>query len=325
MKIILSEYRGILLSTIVGLTSHFLSDYLPSAFNGVLVALILGMVLGNLVNIPDNFQAGIGFTSSKMLEFSILFLAFSINYTHIAKLGAMSFTIVAVMVLAMLLITFFLSRKMNCPGSTGWLVGFGTTICGSSAIAALSPGVTKNKDDVVISMAVVNLFGLSGMLVFPVILPYFNLNSSQIGLLIGGTLHSVGNVAGAGYSMGQDIGAASITIKLARVALLTPALIFFNYLVTRHEMKSIRQFMTLPWYLWGFIIITIFSSLVPVPDTWLDIFDVACKIILTIAMAAIGMKVRFRDIFVSGRSGLYFGAVVFAIQILIVGVLMLLV
>jgi hypothetical protein len=37
------------------------------------------------------------------------------------------------------------------------------------------------------------------------------------------------------------------------------------------------------------------------------------------------MKVRFRDIFVSGRSGLYFGAVVFAIQILIVGVLMLLV
>jgi hypothetical protein len=42
-------------------------------------------------------------------------------------------------------------------------------------------------------------------------------------------------------------------------------------------------------------------------------------------MAAIGMKVRFRDIFVSGRSGLYFGAVVFAIQILIVGVLMLLV
>jgi hypothetical protein len=60
------------------------------------------------------------------------------------------------------------------------------------------------------------------------------------------TLHSVGNVAGAGYAVSNEVGLASITIKLARVALLSPALIFFNYLVNRHQAKHWREHFNLP-------------------------------------------------------------------------------
>lgn len=244
---LLKEYKGVTLATVIGLIAYFSSNFLPPSLNSILLALIIGMVVGNFIKIPDNYQSGIGFTSSKLLEFSILFLAFSINYTHIANLGAKSFSVIAIMVVVMLLITYYLAIKVKCPASTGWLVGFGTTICGSSAIAALSPSITKNKDDIAISMAVVNLFGSIGMIVLPIILQNFNLNTTQIGLMIGGTLHSVGNVAGSGYSISNEVGEAAITFKLARVALLSPALIFFNYLVNKNNVKNIKDFFNLPW------------------------------------------------------------------------------
>lgn len=319
---------GILLATAIGLVGYFGAVYTPSALNGILLALLLGMLVGNLLKLPAPVQPGITFTSSKLLELSVLFLAFSIHYSHITQLGIKSFSIVALMVFGMVGITFWLARRVNCPGSTGWLVGFGTAICGSSAIAALAPSVAKNKDDVGIAMAVVNLFGSVGMVVLPLVLANADLSTTQLGLLIGGTLHSVGNVVGAGYTLSDEIGEAATTIKLARVALLSPALILFNYLVVRstaegHAARGWRAHLKLPWYLWGFIAITVLTSLVPLPPTLLAAMDTAGKLALTIALAAIGLKVSFRELYYNGKKGMGFGLMVFVVQFVLVAGLLL--
>jgi uncharacterized integral membrane protein (TIGR00698 family) len=317
------DYKGIILSIIIGLTAYFAADYLPSAMGSILVALLLGIIIGNLVKIPDAFQSGIGTTSSKLLELSILFLAFGINYSSIAKLGVQSFSIVIITVLLMLLLTYFLSKALKCPGTTGWLVGFGTTICGSSAIAALAPSVSKNKDDIGIAMASVNLYGSLGMILLPIVLKFFEFDASSSGILIGASLHSVGNVAGAGYGMSDEVGEISITIKLARVALLSPALIFFNYLVNRNNVKNWRDHFKLPWYLWAFIGITVLTSFVDMPKELLHFMKITGNIVLTIALAAIGLKISFTKLFTTGRQGLVFGAITFALELLIIALLML--
>jgi uncharacterized integral membrane protein (TIGR00698 family) len=317
------DYKGIVLAATIGIAAYFGADFLPSAIGSILVALLLGIIIGNLVKIPDSFQSGIGYTSSKLLELSILFLAFSINYNSIAKLGIGSFSVVVITVFLMLLITFFLSKFLKCPGTTGWLTGFGTTICGSSAIAALAPSVSKNKEDIGMAMAAVNLYGSIGMILLPIVLKYFGFDPTQSGILIGASLHSVGNVAGAGFGMGDEVGEISITIKLARVALLSPALIFFNYLVNRNNVKNWRDHFNLPWYLWAFIGITIFTSLVSVPKEVLGYMKISGNIVLTIAMAAIGLKISFAKLFSTGRQGLVFGAIIFAIELSIIGLLLL--
>lgn len=309
------EGRGIILATLVGFISLFLANYTPSAINSVMIALILGIALGNIVSLPKNFESGISYTSGKLLELSIIFLAFSINYTHIAKLGTSSFVAVAIVLFIILILTFVLARKFKCPGATGWLVGFGTAICGSSAIAALAPSVSKDKEDVAISMAVVNLYGTLGMIFLPMILLNIGLEAADIGFIIGGSLHSVGNVAGAGYTIGQEAGEAAITIKLARVALLTPGLIFINYLINRKSAQSWKDHFKLPWYLIGFILITIVGTFIAIPEDFIASMESIGKIILTIAMAAIGMKVSFKKLLQSGRKGLSFGLIIFLIQL----------
>jgi uncharacterized integral membrane protein (TIGR00698 family) len=313
----MSKLRGVLIAVVVGIISYVLSMFTPAAINSVMIALFLGITIGNTVKIPDTFTSGITFTSSKLLELSILFLAFDINYSNIAKLGGFSFVAVAVVLFTILVLTVFVAKKFKCPGSTGWLVGFGTAICGSSAIAALAPSVSKDKEDVAISMAVVNLYGTIGMIVLPLILIPLHLSVNQMGLMIGGSLHSIGNVAGAGFSIGADAGEAAITIKLARVALLTPGLIFINFLVNRKSATSWKDHFKLPWYLIGFIIITLFGTFVTFSENYLTLMGTIGKIILTIAMGAIGIKVSFKKLVKSGKKGLTLGLAVFLVQILL--------
>ncbi len=311
-----SNWRGVIFSIALGLLSMFLEMYTPSYINGIIIALILGMMVSNSITLPSNLDSGIGYTSAKMLEFSILFLAVGINYTEIAHLGASSFVGLAVIVFIVLSATYYLSQRFNCPANTGILVGFGTAICGSSAIAALSPSLkNKEKEDVAIAMAVVNLLGTLGMLILPIILLKSDFSASKIGLLVGGSLHSVGNVAGAGFTIGKEAGDAAITVKLARVALLTPGLIFMNYLVNRNSAGNWKDYFKLPWYLIGFILVTILVSMIEIPKSSIKDLEYVGKIILTIAMAAIGLQVSFSKLLKAGKRGIGFGIVIFGLQL----------
>jgi uncharacterized integral membrane protein (TIGR00698 family) len=310
------QWKGILLSIVIGSIAIVITPFVPG-MNEILMGLILGIIISNVISIPSSFNEGIGFTGSKLLEISVLFLAFSINISHVANVGWTSFVIVAIAVFSVLLLTLFLAKRFQCPGSTGWLIGFGTAICGSSAIAALAPTVAKNKEDVGIAIAVVNLLGTLGMIAFPFLYQRLNIDEHLISLLVGGSLHSVGNVAGAGYSISESIGQSAITIKLARVALLSPGLIYMNFMLNRNEDTHWSKHFRLPWYLWSFIAISLLVSFVPIPENLIKELEQVGKIILTIAMVAIGLKVKFKTLFQSGQRGIIFGTVIFLLMILI--------
>ena len=305
--------KGILLSLLIGLSAYVLSSAY-TFFNSILLGLVMGMVIGNFVRVPTAYGSGITFTSGKLLEFSLLFLAFGISYTSVSKIGLMSFTCIIITIVVVLVLTIALSRKLNFSDSSCYLIGFGTAICGSSAIAAVSSSVTKNKEDIGISLAVVNLLGAIGMISLPILLTYVPVSMVKSGFIIGGSLHSVGNVAGAAYTMGDEIGQTAITIKLARVALLSPALIFFRYLVNKGT-SNWKEHFRLPWYVWSFIGISILTSVLDIPADMISTSETIGKVILTVAMAAIGLKVSFRTLYQSGKKAVLIGMVIFLIQL----------
>lgn len=311
------QINGLFLVVVIGLLVQFLSQFIPGV-NAVMAGLLVGIVLGNIVKMPQHFAAGVSFVSSKFLELSILFLAFSIQTSHMVELGWQNLLLVVLTMLFVLFASLFLSKKFNCPSATGLLVGFGTAICGSSAIAAAAPSISKGKEDPGIALAVVNLIGTIGMLAMPFMLKWAGANATDSGVLIGATLHSVGNVAGAGYAMDSGIGDTAITIKMARVALLSPAVILFNFIVNKAEKKSFKSYFNLPFYLWGFIIITIVGSMFSLPAPFVSSMSTIGKSVLTIAMVAIGLKVSFSQLFHAGRKAFGFGIVLFVLQIAVV-------
>ncbi len=312
---------GLMLTVPAGVVLYFIGPLVP-ALGSVLLGLLVGMIVGNFFKIPDSFSAGISYSSSKMLELSVVMLAFGMQFSQMGVLGPGVLAGIVAVLLAVLVLTYFLSKWLRCPGSTGLLTGFGTAICGSSAIAAAAPGLAKNKEDVGIALAVVNLLGAAGMLLLPAVLPLLSLSPDQMGFLVGGSLHSVANVAGAGYAMGDEIGQTALAVKMIRVALLSPMVILFSITVSGSNGKSWKDKLSLPPYLWAFIAVTILVTFVDLPKGMIKSADVAGKIALTVAMTAIGLKLSIRTLYQSGKAAMGFGVIMFAAQLLLMAVIM---
>lgn len=290
--------------------------------NTVILGLLLGILVGNTRSLPEPSGKKVSSFASKILEWAIVFLAFSIDYKEWIGIGYQGILLVVLMITFLLLISKWLSKLFKCNSSTSWLIAFGTAICGSSAIAAMAPMVSNEKKDVGISLAVVNLIGTVGMLILPLVLIFFEIREQDLGLILGSSLHSVGNVAGAAYSLGSEVGETAITIKMARVAMLSPVLLIFSFVASRKSPNNQATKFKLPWYLIAFIAITIINSLISMPENVLNVLDLVGKILLTAAMVGIGYGIKFRSLISSGKKGLMYGLVLFTIQLIIVAGLM---
>ena len=309
-----SYIPGILLAASLGFAAFFIAQFTPSFLNAYLVALILGMLLAPSLGKQKNLNGGIHWSGVKMLEWSVVLLAFGMDYKAIVQIGMSSFGIIAAVLFIVLLLTYYLSKVMDCPGKTGWLIGFGTAICGSSAIAALAPKIKAKEEDVAISLAAVNLYGSLGMLLLPLFFQIYPQALNQMAFVIGASLHSVGNVAGAGFAVSDDVGQLALVYKMARVALLSPALILMAWLDSKGKSQAKFEW-KLPWYLLVFLGISIFVTFYPLPNNLLLKSELIGKVILTIAMAAIGLKVNFFQLLKDGRRGLVFALIIFILQI----------
>lgn len=306
---------GIVFSSIIGAIAFVIAPFVPMA-NSIVLALLMGIILTNVIALPNSFNPGVKFSSKNVLEIAIIFLGFGISFQDIAAIGVSTMGVLIATIIIVLIATLYLSKVFACRTSTGYLVGFGTAICGSSAIAALAPSIVEDKKQAGIAIAVVNVFGLIGMVVFPLIFQE-KMQGDTAALLIGGTLHGVSNVAGAGYAMNEIIGDLAITIKLGRVALLAPALIFFNLLINKGA--PIKDQFKLPYYIVGFILATATVTLFDLSPDLINAFRTLGKVLLTISMAAIGLNIRFSELFQEGKIAMGFGAVIFAIQTGVVG------
>lgn len=309
-----TKFPGILLAVSLGLAAIFLAGFTPSFLNSYLLALLIGMLLAPQVNKISQLDAGISLSSSKLLEWSVVLLAFSMDYKAIGAIGAKDFAVIILVIFVVLVATYYLSKVLSCPGKTSWLIGIGTAICGSSAVAALAPKIKAAEEDVAISLASVNLLGSLGMLLLPLFFQFYPLLENEMAFLIGASLHSVGNVAGAGFSVSEDVGQLALVYKMARVALLSPALLFMVWLDSRKSNEQKFRFQ-LPWYLIVFIAVSILVSFFPLPTLLLKGSESIGKIILTIAMAAIGLKVDVFRLLKAGQRGLVFALVIFMLQI----------
>lgn len=308
-----TKLPGIVLAVGLGLAAIFLAGFTPSFLNSYLLALLIGMFLAPQVNKISQLDAGISLSSSKLLEWSVVLLAFSMDYKAIGAIGVKDFAVIILVIFVVLLATYYLSKVLSCPGKTSWLIGIGTAICGSSAVAALAPKIKADKEDVAISLASVNLLGSLGMVLLPLWFQFYPLLEKEMAFLIGTSLHSVGNVAGAGFSVSEDVGQLALVYKMARVALLSPALLFMVWLDSRKSNAQKFRFQ-LPWYLIVFIVISILVSFFPLPAILLKGTETISKIILTIAMAAIGLKVDVFRLLKAGQRGLLFALIVFGLQ-----------
>lgn len=288
-----------------------------TGFAGVEVyALLFGLLLSNVVKLPQVFASGILFSEKKILGWSVALMGLQLSF---AKFN-LSWWLVPILIGLAVMAIFLgrvLSKKFSMYQSCGFMIGVGQAICGASAIAAISPLLKTRAHETGVAVGVVNILGTVGMLGMPFLVLLLGLNGQESGVIIGGTLQAVGQVVAGGYAVSAEAGEVATLVKMGRVLLLGPLVVITAFAV-RGKKGNLDRKKILPGFILAFLILLLIGNLNVLPSDVVAFAKGLNKWLLSTAMAAIGMQIRFSDLRKQGPKALGLGAVIFAVQIAVV-------
>ncbi|OED49274.1 hypothetical protein AB838_07130 [Rhodobacteraceae bacterium (ex Bugula neritina AB1)] len=296
----LGSYRGgILAASMVGLSAMFLSDHYGAP--SMLMALLLGLAL-NFLYEDAVAKPGIEFSARTILRMGVALLGLRVSWQLLSDLGLQSVTVVVAGMLLTILFGVALSRLIGRGLNFGILTGGSVAICGASAamaIAAILPRNDQSNQNLTFTVVSVTLLSTLAMIFYPMVAELLIMDTTEAGLFLGGTIHDVAQVVGAGYSMSDETGDVSTVVKLLRVSCLAPIVVFLTIFVRWNKKtgeEGQAKTPVLPFFVIGFLALALVNSLVPLPDFVITLFTEISRFFLLIAIAAVGMKTSLGQI-----------------------------
>jgi uncharacterized integral membrane protein (TIGR00698 family) len=296
-------WPGLVLACVIGVAATFVAD----TYGGpvMLLALLLGLALHPL-SAEGKACAGVSFAGKRVLRLGVALLGARITMDQIGGLGWLNGGLVVAGVFATIAFGIVMSRILGLDRNLGILTGGATAICGASAamaIAAVLPRNESSQRELSFTIAGITVLSTLAMIVYPVIAKHLGLSADQSGVFIGGTIHDVAQVAGAGYSISHEAGDYAVLTKMLRVAMLLPVVIGLGAAFrARRPVGSVANREPLvPLFLVGFVALVIMASLGWVPANVQSALGHASRACLIVAIAAVGLKTSLLEIRQVGR------------------------
>ena len=305
---------GLVTSIAIALLGVVMAEWLPF-MGSVLIALIIGVIAGNTILKDTQFTPGLKFSEKKILETAIVFMGFGFQTSQLNQLGFSTMGWIVLSVILVLGFSYVIGKWMGVSERLSLLVGAGSAICGSSAIAAISPIVKGSDEETGLSLAVINLLGVVGLVSFPILVSAMDYSTIESSVFIGGILQSLGHVVAASYTAGEEIGEWATVVKMMRIFLMIPLLIVVFFL-QRTKKELGQEKMKFPVFILLFIAAFLLAQFVPIEQSYFNYLSKFGDHLLTIAMAAIGANIRINPLLKISKKGLLHGTAVFAFQIL---------
>jgi uncharacterized integral membrane protein (TIGR00698 family) len=303
------------LNNIIGIE---LLGYTKSPISTAMIAILMGITLGNIFQMRESFLLGIDFTQKYILKLGIICLGIQLKPFEFLKFGSVAIPLIIVCIISVLIVVKLLIKKLKISTRMAYLISIGSTVCGTTAIMATAPIIKANKGEVAYAIANMTVFGIISMLIYPYFANiYFNGDPLFVGLFLGTAIHETSQVAAAGliydqqFNSPETLNIATVT-KLIRNTFLVIMIPLFAYLYNRGKTKA-KSYSLLdifPYFVLGFIGMIIFRNIgdqifltQDFQEIWqksiLSIKDSA-KIFLSMAMAAVGLSTNLKDLKLMG-------------------------
>lgn len=294
---LLTILPGIVLAAIISGAAYALRG-LPGLgiFSPMILAVIIGVIFANIIELPAKTAAGIAFCQRPVLRAAIVLLGFQLTFTQVQAIGLSGIAIVAVSLLATFVATLGVARLLGVDSKLAELIAAGTSICGASAIVATNSVTNANDEDVAYAVASITLFGTLAMFIYPLLMPVFGLSAPEYGLWAGTAIHEVAQVIGAGFQNGPEAGEISTIAKLSRVAMLAPLVLGLGYLSRLRQAKDVTARAPVPWFVFGFAAVVLFNSFVTLPEEFRTFVPKLTTFMLTMGLAAMGLRTNVGEI-----------------------------
>ncbi|MGE0678781.1 YeiH family protein [Pseudolabrys sp.] len=292
---------GIALASAVVIAGIVLQPILARvvAVPSMILVLIIGCLLHKIARHP-RYSSGVSFCIKVLLRYAVALLGLKISLGEIRVLG---FETAAVVIISMIITVVFgiwISQILGQGREYGALAGVGVAVCGASATLATAtvlPAYPQKDRDVVFVVIGVNTLSTAAMFLYPLICKLLHLDTFASGVLLGGTIHDVAQVVGAGYPMSDSIGNTAVIVKLFRVLLLLPFVLAVGLWISRSGALVRESKVPPPLFAVAFIILcglnTVLTSMSSVAPFYAELRDLLIQLSnigLLVAMAALGLS-----------------------------------
>jgi uncharacterized integral membrane protein (TIGR00698 family) len=294
---------GLMITVLVAMAAQFISDHYGAPV--MLMAILLGIPLHFLTE-DQKTGDGVAFASRHVLRFGVALLGLRVSFDMVGAIGWGAIAWIAAAVAITILLSLVIAPWFGKSRLFGFLSGGSVAICGASAALAISsilPKSDEREQDLAFTVIAVTVLSTVAMIAYPILADRLGLDTQQSGLFLGGTIHDVAQVVGAGYSISDEAGDVSTIVKLLRVTLLAPV-VFIGALILRNAVDAgDHRPPLIPGFVAVFLALAVLNSYQLIPQTILDGASVVSRSALVVAVAAVGMKTSLEKLkFVGGKA-----------------------
>ncbi|HET6359735.1 YeiH family protein [Streptomyces sp.] len=273
---------------------HQLLPDVPMLTAAVVLGIAAAHLPGARTPVRGVAHPGLSYAAKRLMRVGIVLLGLKLSLDDVLGLGWATVTMVLGVVAATFLGTWWLGRRMGLPGDQPLLIAAGYSICGASAIGAVSEATDSDERDAATSVALVTLCGTLAIAVLPLLQQPLGLGDAEFGRWVGASVHDVGQVVATAQTAGPDALAEAVLVKLMRVALLAP-LVAAVALSVRHRRRGAatarKRLPLVPLFVVGFLAMVALRSTGLLPTSAIDAAQHAQELLLAAALFGLGSAV----------------------------------
>lgn len=309
---------------IIGITICFavagLSVWVESLIPGELLgASIIALFMGTIINTffhPTWIKPALKFTSKRILKIAIILLGASLSVNTIMSVGKKTFFVMIFTFAMCFGGGYFIRKLFGLNWKLSNLISAGTGICGGSAVAAIAPVIDADDKDVAFAMSSTFLFDMVMIALYPLMGKALGMSDIAYGIWAGTSVNDTASVVASGYAFSENAGDFATMVKLTRTIAIIPTVLVFAYISTRMKQKELKAtnngqkvnlVKIIPWFIGGFLLLTILNSVGFIPADASAIIKDTSKFLMVTALAAIGLGTSITDFKKAGLKPMFYG------------------
>ena len=294
---------------------HALVPAIPLLTAAVALGIIIAQLPFARLTLTGILAPGLSVAAKRFMRIGIVLLGLKLSLVDIAGLGWVAIATTVAIVLLTFVGTLWLGRWFGLPGHQPLLIATGFSICGASAIGAMSRVVKAKDEETATPIALVTLCGTLAIAVLPALWHPLALTTLQFGHWVGAGVHDVGQVVATAQIAGSAALAVAIVVKLTRVLMLAPIVAVASVVERRRytlaETGAVaaqtKRPPVIPLFVAGFIAAVLVRTFIRVPEVVLMGADTVQTAMLAMALFGLGSAVRLGTLVRTGWRALIVG------------------
>ncbi len=292
---------GLVVLAVGAVLASVFAPFVPG-ITDLLLAIAIGLVLSNVVGVPERAKAGIE-THTLWLATGIVLMGASVTLDRILESGLLVLLVVLGVTTLTLVSVEVLSRVVFNLGETlSSLLAAGSSICGVSAVVAVAGAIQAREAYIAYAAATVLLFDAVTLFVYPILGEVLSIPAKVFGIWAGVTMFSTGPVVAVGFTHSSEAGQWATVTKLSRNALIGLVAIVYAgvYARLRSQHADSVGLATLwehfPKFILGFVFVMLLASSGVLSDGQLASLENTYNWLFLLAFVGLGTEIRLGEL-----------------------------